>query len=38
MVPEREMGILQRIERSMVRAMNGVQFIDNKVCKDLMLG
>ena len=30
MVPEREMGILQRTVRSMVRAMCGVQFKDRK--------
>ena len=31
------MGILQRIERSMVRAMCGVQFNDRKRTMDFML-
>ena len=33
---ESEIGILQRIERSMVRAMCGVQLIDRKGSSDLM--
>ena len=37
MVPEREMEILQRTERSMVRAMCGVQLKDRKSSTDLML-
>ena len=36
MVPEREMVILQRTERSMVRAMCGVQLKDIKLSTDLM--
>ena len=35
---ESEMGILQRTERCMVRAMCGVQLKDIKRSKDLMLG
>ena len=34
---ESEMGILQRTERSMVRAMFGIQLKDRKRSKDLML-
>ena len=34
---ENEMGILQRTERSMVRAMCGVQFKDRERSTDLML-
>ena len=34
---ESEMGILRRTERSMVRAMCGVQLKDRKRSKDLML-
>ena len=37
MAPEKsEMGILRRTERSMVRAMCGVQLIDRKRSTDLM--
>ena len=34
---ESEMGILQRAERSMVRAICGVQLVDRKRAEDLML-
>ena len=37
MVPEKEMGILRRTERSMVRAMSVVQLKDRKRSKDFML-
>ena len=36
MVPESEMGILRRTERSTSRAMRGVQFKDIKRSTDLM--
>ena len=38
MVPERDIGILQRTERSMVRAMCGVHLKDRKRTTDFMLG
>ena len=37
MVPERDMRILQRIERSMVRALCGIQLKDRKGLADFML-
>ena len=37
MVPERDMLIFQRTERSMVRVMCGVQLNDRKGAKDFML-
>ena len=38
MMLEREMKILLRTERSMVKAICGVQLKDRKRSKDLMLG
>ena len=37
MVPENEMGLLQRSERSMVGVMCGLQFKDGERVRDLML-
>ena len=38
MVHEREMGILRRTERHMVRAMCGIQLKDRKRAKYMVLG
>ena len=38
MVPEREIGIIRRTERSMVRSMWAVHLKDRKIANDLMLG